>query len=82
VKNILPFLIVFSSIPLTPSGINWLASDSSVKTMLLQSEKPAGNLFIITIDGFRWQEIFKGADESLINNIKYTQDTATMKMLY
>jgi hypothetical protein len=44
--------------------------------------KPAGNLFIITIDGFRWQEVFTGADASLINNEKYTSDTAIMKMLY
>ncbi len=43
---------------------------------------PAGNIFIITIDGFRWQEVFTGADPSLINNEKYTPDTATMKMLY
>ena len=44
--------------------------------------KPAGNLFIVTIDGFRWQEIFTGADASLINNVESTADTATMKMLY
>lgn len=42
----------------------------------------AGNLFIITLDGFRWQEIFNGADSVIINNEKYTPDTATMKMLY
>ena len=42
----------------------------------------AKNLFIITIDGFRWQEIFNGADSALINNEKYTGDTATMKLLY
>lgn len=44
--------------------------------------KPAANLFIITIDGFRWQEVFNGADETLISDTLYTQDTATMKMLY
>ena len=43
---------------------------------------PSANLFIITIDGFRWQEIFSGADASLISNEKYTPDTATMKMMY
>src|SRR5690242_16870126 len=25
------------------------------------------NLFLITVDGFRWQEVFGGAEESLIN---------------
>lgn len=40
------------------------------------------NLFIITIDGFRWQEIFTGADAELINNEKYTPDTTTIKTMY
>lgn len=44
--------------------------------------RPAGNLIIITIDGFRWQEIFTGADRDLINDPSSTPDTATMKMLY
>lgn len=44
--------------------------------------KPAGNLFIITVDGFRWQELFAGADENLVSDAKYTPDTATLKMLY
>jgi len=45
-------------------------------------ENKTGNLFIITIDGFRWQEIFTGADATLINDVESTADTATMKMLY
>lgn len=40
------------------------------------------NLFIITTDGFRWQELFGGADSILINSEKYTPDTSTMKLLY
>lgn len=43
---------------------------------------PVQNLFIITIDGFRWQEVFTGADSLLINDEKYTPDTATIKMMY
>jgi len=43
---------------------------------------PVHNLFIITIDGFRWQEVFTGADSALINNEKFTPDTSTMKMMY
>jgi arylsulfatase A-like enzyme len=43
---------------------------------------PAGNLFIITVDGFRWQEVFTGADSILINDEAYTPDTAITKMLY
>jgi len=42
----------------------------------------AGNIFIITTDGFRWQEVFSGADSSLISNEEYTPDVTYMKMLY
>jgi Type I phosphodiesterase / nucleotide pyrophosphatase len=40
------------------------------------------NVFIITTDGFRWQEIFNGADSSLLNNERYTPDAGTIKLLY
>lgn len=42
----------------------------------------AENLFIIITDGLRWQEIFNGADSLLINNEKFTPDTATLKSMY
>ena len=38
----------------------------------------AKNVFIIPIDGVRWQEIFKGADSALIRNEAYVQDTTLM----
>lgn len=68
-------LFLFAALPLT-------APDPAHDAAILPAFKPAANLFIITIDGFRWQEIFTGADEQLINNPDYTADTATMKMLY
>lgn len=40
------------------------------------------NVFIITTDGFRWQEIFKGADSILINDPKFVKDTNLIKQLY
>lgn len=43
-----------------------------------QSSKPQ-NVFIICIDGFRWQEVFNGADSLLINNPAYVKDTALTK---
>lgn len=45
-------------------------------------DQPVHNLIIVTIDGFRWQELFTGADEDLIANPRYTTDTATMQLLY
>jgi hypothetical protein len=40
------------------------------------------NVFIITTDGFRWQEVFTGADSSLINDENYTADTSLTKAMY
>jgi len=39
-------------------------------------------LFIITLDGFRWQEVFNGADPSLLYNTAFTSDTSLTKALY
>jgi hypothetical protein len=39
-------------------------------------------LFIITLDGFRWEEVFTGADSALINDKQLTGDTAISKALY
>ena len=40
------------------------------------------NVFIITLDGFRWQELFGGADSSLIHDPTITSDTAYAKAAY
>jgi hypothetical protein len=47
-----------------------------------QQVHPAENIFIITTDGFRWQEVFNGADEQLVTNTKYTADTLLTKLQY
>ena len=43
---------------------------------------PVENIFIVTLDGFRWQEVFTGADSLLINNEMATPDAGTVKLLY
>jgi hypothetical protein len=40
------------------------------------------NVFIVTIDGIRWQEIFKGADPEIINNPRYASDVNLAKLMY
>jgi hypothetical protein len=47
-----------------------------------QPPAQAKNIFIITTDGFRWQEVFNGADSELVNNVEYVKDTALIKGLY
>jgi hypothetical protein len=46
------------------------------------SFNPNNKIFIITLDGFRWQELFYGADSVLINDVQTTADTALNKKLY
>lgn len=36
------------------------------------------NVIIITLDGFRWQEVFSGADSVIINSEKFTEDRKGM----
>lgn len=47
-----------------------------------QSVAKTRHLFIITIDGFRWQEVFTGADPQLVGNSTYVLDTALTRQLY
>jgi hypothetical protein len=35
------------------------------------------NVIIITLDGYRWQELFEGADEAILNSEKYTTNPQT-----
>lgn len=42
----------------------------------------ARNLFIITVDGFRWQELFNGADSAILFSEKYTPDQETIAPQY
>ncbi|GAA4332731.1 alkaline phosphatase family protein [Flaviaesturariibacter amylovorans] len=58
-------------------GTSLGSADSRIK------DEPNGqNLVIITLDGFRWQELFEGADADLISDPAWTQDTAYTKALY
>lgn len=42
----------------------------------------AENLVIVTIDGFRWQELFGGADSAILFNEKYTPDASTIALQF
>jgi len=43
---------------------------------------PENKLFIITLDGFRWEEVFGGADSALLRDTEVTKDTAIAKALF
>jgi phosphopentomutase/2,3-bisphosphoglycerate-independent phosphoglycerate mutase family metalloenzyme len=40
------------------------------------------NIFIITTDGLRWQEIFNGADSAILFNSNYVKDGSAASYLY
>jgi hypothetical protein len=41
-------------------------------------EGTAENLFLITLDGLRWEELFGGADDSLTADLRFVRDTAAL----
>jgi hypothetical protein len=44
--------------------------------------RKAENVIVITLDGFRWQELFSGADSILIRDSVYTEDREQMIAQY
>lgn len=45
-------------------------------------EQTSPNVFILINDGIRWQEVFKGADEKIINNREFTPDPDSLRAMY
>jgi len=48
-----------------------------VFTSFLSSAQKTENIIIITTDGFRWQEVFKGMDPAIANDKKFNQGDST-----
>ena len=42
--------------------------------------QPAKHLFIITLDGLRWQEVYGGADPDILENDRFTPDSAAARL--
>lgn len=42
-------------------------------------EKDGQKVILITLDGYRWQELFTGADPQLLANVNYVSDTTDLK---
>ncbi len=45
-------------------------------------DQPVHHLILITTDGFRWQELFQGADPDLLKNPDFTPQGETLSWLY
>jgi len=48
-----------------------------VTSLVAYSQNRAENIIIITTDGFRWQEVFKGMDSTIADNAKFNQGDST-----
>lgn len=46
------------------------------------ADAKAKNVFLLTIDGLRWQEVFRGIDESLAANTEYNERFEDIKARY
>ena len=44
-----------------------------VAAMQLNAQTKTQNIIVVTLDGFRWQELYRGADSALINS-KFASD--------
>lgn len=64
-KSLLPLLVFVSAV--------LLAIAASAQ------ERQAENVFLITLDGLRWEELFGGADDSLMVDLRFVRDTAALK---
>ncbi len=51
-------------------------------SLLPHNNAADANVFIVTVDGFRWQELFNGIDSNIVKNNNYTNDSETIKALY
>ena len=43
-------------------------------TTLCASGLQTRNIVLITLDGVRWQEVFSGADEAILNNKSFVEN--------
>ncbi len=50
--------------------------------VVAQKKSPKENIIIITTDGFRWQEVFRGADSAYIRNPGLVNDTSLIVQQY
>jgi hypothetical protein len=79
-KYILPFLA--AALCFLMAAAQPAAPEAAPPPKTVARPAKTRRLFIITIDGFRWQEIFTGADPLLVGNTDYVKDTALTRQQY
>ena len=46
--------------------------------LIIPKKVKSPNIFLITLDGVRWQEVFYGIDKELINNTNYVENKSLL----
>jgi hypothetical protein len=67
---------------LTQGAENSATQQQDAGVSFLKETATVHNLFIITLDGFRWQELFGGMDITLASNEKFTPGSSLLHALY
>ncbi|MEO8852453.1 MAG: hypothetical protein ABI359_01655 [Ginsengibacter sp.] len=52
----------------------------SLSSSFAQNTHKTKNVIIVLMDGYRWQELFKGADSSLLFGKKYNHQDSAWRM--
>ena len=61
----------------TPQKGEENAKQTSISKDVIEDD--SSKVFLITLDGLRWQELFTGTDSLLVTNSKFVKDTARLK---
>ena len=86
-KNILFWLCILTFTSAFSAKLHFKAVTTN-KTALLDTyggpadSSHAGNVIVVTLDGFRWQELFGGARWNLVGDKNFVQDRAALKSAY
>ncbi len=75
-KIILSLILLL--LPISCSQLQSLPLD----TTMANSGGAVRNIFLVTIDGLRWQELFRGLDQSLASNSEFSEQAETIKERY
>lgn len=54
----------------------------SIYKVTAQNSTTAQNIVVVTMDGYRWQELFKGIDPKIVKNQKFTKQPDIINSLY
>jgi hypothetical protein len=73
-KNVLVSVMLMTAALQQPAPSSTTPADKPVPS--------SANVIIVTIDGFRWQEVFNGADSSLLHNEDATPGSELLQPVY